>query len=308
MPCDIPQTEMLAIKAEPLAIKVMNRIHYQRQSGEFQQTLLKKQIKEDFIAVEEPLQISLSFYDLATQQYQNRILTLTMRTPGDDDALIYGFLLCEGIIKQKSDIERCEYKINEQTLNSNAVSVVLSKTVQPNWKVIERQFTNHSSCGICGKTSLNALQLKSPPRNEENTTRIDINNIFKLPELLREHQANFSQTGGLHAAGIFNNQQFDYIAEDVGRHNAVDKVIGLRCINHNSTHNNNQKMAILVLSGRISFELVQKAIMANINIIVSIGAPSSLAISAAKQFDLTLIGFTKTDNFNVYHGDWRINK
>jgi FdhD protein len=304
MPSDIPQTEILAIKADAHAIKIMHRIQYQKKPSAGQQGSFNKQVKEDYIAVEEPLQISLSFYDLATQQYQNRILTLTMRTPGDDDALIYGFLLCEGIVKQKSDIERCEYKINEQTLNSNAVSVVLSKTVQPNWKVIERQFTNHSSCGICGKTSLNALQLKSPPRNEENTTRIDINNIFKLPELLRAHQANFSQTGGLHAAGIFNNQQFDHIAEDVGRHNAVDKVIGLRCINHN----NNQKMAILVLSGRISFELVQKAIMANINIIVSIGAPSSLAISAAKQFDFTLIGFTKTDNFNVYHGDWRINK
>jgi FdhD protein len=303
MPSDIPT-------AEAQAIKIMNRIHYQRQPNSAKQLVVIKKIQEDYIAVEEPLQISLSYYDVTAQQYQSRVLTLTMRTPGDDEALIYGFLFAEGVITEKSDIEKCEFTVNEQTRDANEVKVILSKTVQPDWKVIERQFTNHSSCGICGKTSLNALQLKSPAGMAENTTRIDINNIFKLPDLLQAQQENFSQTGGLHAAGIFNNQAFVHIAEDVGRHNAVDKVIGLRCLSATKDDSKNieSQIAILVLSGRISFELVQKAIMANINIIVSIGAPSSLAISAAKQFDLTLIGFTKTDNFNVYHGDWRINK
>jgi FdhD protein len=284
-----------------LAIKKMPRIHYQRQPNEVQQIVLNKQLKDDDIAVEEPLQISLTYYDLQKQQYQTRILTLTMRTPGDDHALIYGFLLCEGIIKHKDDISACE--LNTQPHKANSVCVVLAENVQPNWKAIERQFTNHSSCGICGKTSLNALQLKSPTNSGENLSTINSVKVFQLPELLRQQQAIFSLTGGLHAAGLYGNNQFDYIAEDVGRHNAVDKVIGLRCLSKIIN-----QMVILVLSGRISFELVQKAIMANINIIVSVGAPSSLAITAAKQFDLTLIGFTKADSFNVYNGDWRVNK
>ncbi|WP_413699416.1 formate dehydrogenase accessory sulfurtransferase FdhD [Psychromonas sp. KJ10-10] len=262
--------------APPEAIKIMNRIHYQRQSGDAK---LQKQVQEDYIAVEEPLQISLSYYDLKSQQYQDRILTLTMRTPGDDEALIHGFLIAEGIIKKKDDIEGCKFKINKQSLHANEVMVHLSKTVQPDWKIIERQFTNHSSCGICGKTSLNALLLKAPAIKTENNTSIDSDKVFEIPQLLRQQQENFAQTGGLHAAGIFNNHQFDFIAEDVGRHNAVDKVIGLRCLDHKNINNH---IAILVLSGRISFELVQKAIMANINIIVSIGAPSSLAVSATE--------------------------
>lgn len=283
----------------------MPRIHYQRQPNEAQQTVLNKQLKGDDITVEEPLQISLAYYDLQKQQYQTRILTLTMRTPGDDHPLIYGFLLSEGIIKHKDDISACE--LNTQPQKANAVCVVLAEHVQPNWKTIERQFTNHSSCGICGKTSLNALQLKSPPINNKSITTINSDHVFELPELLRQQQAIFSRTGGLHAAGLYGDNQFHFIAEDVGRHNAVDKVIGLRCLNE-ITNQIDKKIAILVLSGRISFELVQKAIMANINVIVSVGAPSSLAITAAKQFDLTLIGFTKTESFNVYHGDWRIIK
>ncbi|PKG37664.1 formate dehydrogenase accessory sulfurtransferase FdhD [Psychromonas sp. Urea-02u-13] len=296
----------------PKAIKKMPRIRYQRQLNALDESVLSKRITEDDIAVEEPLQISLAYYDLQTQDFQKKILTLTMRTPGDDDALIYGFLICEGIIKHKNDISAFEYKMASrseesadanQIDHSNAVCVLLAKHVQPDWKVIERQFTNHSSCGICGKTSLNALQLKSPAHLDENLTTIHSHTLFDLPDLLREQQAIFSHTGGLHAAGLYDNQQFVHIAEDVGRHNAVDKVIGLRCLNDHKF-----AMTVLVLSGRISFELVQKAIMANINVIVSVGAPSSLAVSAAKQFDLTLIGFTKTDSFNVYNGDWRITK
>ncbi|MEI6895908.1 MAG: formate dehydrogenase accessory sulfurtransferase FdhD [Psychromonas sp.] len=276
-----------------LAVKVMPKQHYQRQSAQVQ-----KKLKEDIIIVEEPLQISLSFYDLASEQYQTKTLSITMRTPGQDRELIHGFLLCEGIISKKNDIIDCEFDMQQH--QGNAVCVVLAKYVQPNWRAIERQFTSHSSCGICGKTSLNALQLKAPVTTENKTT-INSDNVFQLPDQLREYQTTFSQTGGSHAAGLYCAGQFIATAEDIGRHNAVDKVIGLNCLTQTSNED-----TILVLSGRISFELVQKAIMANIHIIVAVGAPSAIAIKAAKKFNITLIGFTKTDSFNVYHGDWRV--
>ena len=135
----------------------------------------------------------------------------------------------------------------------------------------------------------------------ENKTTINCNKIYQLPEQLRLQQTIFSETGGSHAAGLYYANQFLATAEDIGRHNAVDKVIGMNCLAE--THNEEM---ILVLSGRISFELVQKAIMANIYIIIAVGAPSALAITAAKKFNVTLIGFTKKDSFNVYNGDWRI--
>jgi len=284
----------------PLAVKVMPKQHYQRQSAQHPQAgQWNKKLKEDLISVEEPLQISLSYHDLSSGQYQTKKLSITMRTPGHDRELVHGFLLCEGIINKKEDIIDCEF--DTQQHQGNAVCVVLAKHVQPNWRVLERQFTSHSSCGICGKTSLNALQLKAPVVVTEDRITIKSQHIFQLPELLRQHQAAFSQTGGSHAAGLYGSDQFLAIAEDIGRHNAVDKVIGMHCL----TQNGNTE-TVLVLSGRISFELVQKAIMANIFIIAAVGAPSALAVSAAKQFNITLIGFIKTDSFNVYHGDWRI--
>lgn len=283
-----------------LAVKVMPKQHYQRQSAEIQKTEKSyKKLKEDIIIVEEPLQISLSYYDLAKEQYQIKILSITMRTPGHDRELIHGFLLCEGIISKKDDITDCEFDIEQH--QGNAVCVVLAKHVQPNWRTIERQFTSHSSCGICGKTSLNALQLKAPVTMLENKTTINSDSIFQLPGLLREFQSIFSQTGGSHAAGLYAADQFLATAEDIGRHNAVDKVIGMNCLTQTSNED-----SVLVLSGRISFELVQKAIMANIHIIAAVGAPSALAITAAKKFNITLIGFIKNDSFNVYHGDWRL--
>lgn len=281
-----------------LAVKVVPKQHYQRKSTELHNDLWNKKLKEDVIIIEEPLQISLSYYDLPSKQYQTKILSITMRTPGNDRELMYGFLLCEGIINDKTDIKDCEFDTQQQ---GNAVCIVLAEHVQPNWKNIERQFTSHSSCGICGKTSLNALQLKAPMRLTENNITINSQKIYQLPEQLRQHQTIFSQTGGSHAAGLYYAEQFFATAEDIGRHNAVDKVIGISCLAETC----NEDM-ILVLSGRISFELVQKAIMANIYIIVAVGAPSALAIFAAKKFNITLIGFTKTDSFNVYHGDWRI--
>lgn len=293
----------------PLAVKEMPRQHYQNRSSTRDEGDNQKRLKEDFIAVEEPLQISLSCYNHSTQAYQTKILSITMRTPGEDRAMIYGFLLCEGIIRSQNDILDCEF--DTQQHQGNAVCVVLAKHVQPNWRAIERQFTSHSSCGICGKTSLNALELKVPEYNVESITTQTIKNmavisrqtICQLPELLREHQVIFSQTGALHAAGLYYSDRFLAIAEDIGRHNAVDKVIGMNCLSKAKSSN---EKTILVLTSRISFELVQKAIMANIHIIVAVGAPSALAIKAAQKFDITLIGFTKTDSFNVYHGDWRI--
>lgn len=295
------------VKNRPIAmpIKIMPKQYYQRKPLDNGESRCGKALKEDFIAVEEPLQISLSYFDSTKQSYQLRKLSITMRTPGEDSELVYGFLLSEGLINNQTDIVDCEFDIEQH--QGNAVCVTLAKHVQPNWQALERQFTSHSSCGICGKTSLNALQLKAPTTvakvGDNITSTIGTPTIFKLPEILRKQQALFSQTGGLHAAGLFKDEELLFIAEDIGRHNAVDKVIGMNCLT-SSDHDG----GILVLTSRISFELVQKAIMANISIIVAAGAPSALAISAAQKFDLTLIGFTKKHSFNVYHGDWRVKE
>lgn len=299
------------VNPSSLAVKVMPKQYYQNTSQVLNDECFKK-LKEDFIAEEEPLQISLSYYDLTKQAYQTKILSITMRTPGEDRELIYGFLLCEGVINSQFDITHCEFDTEQH--QSNAVCVTLAEHVQPNWKTIERQFTNHSSCGICGKTSLNALELKAPmstndtPVDKANAvTKISSHIICQLPQELRERQTIFAQTGGTHAAGLYCSGKFLAIAEDIGRHNAVDKVLGKSCLSQNENEGRTKHdTTILVLSGRISFELVQKAIMANIVMIVAVGAPSSLAIKAAQKFDLTLIGFTKPNSFNVYHGDWRL--
>lgn len=293
--------------ATAVAIKILPKQYYQNNVSAPEKGEWHKVLQEDFVAVEEPLQISLSYYDVSIQAYQTKKLSITMRTPGDDCAMVYGFLLCEGIINTQSDIIECEFDTEEH--HGNAVCVILAKHVQPNWQNIERQFTNHSSCGICGKTSLNALQLKAPSESVNNSalkpTEISSEQIFTLPEQLREQQAIFSQTGGLHAAGLYYENSSFNVAEDIGRHNAVDKVIGMHCL-AKGDHKETSEGAILVLSGRVSFELVQKAIMANVPMIIAVGAPSALAITAAQKFDITLIGFTKTNSFNVYHGDWRI--
>lgn len=264
----------------------------------------------DVVTIEEPLQLSLHYYDHISETYKQKVLLVMMRTPGEDKALITGFLFSEGIIKSIDDIEnyRDDEKYDELLSHgSNAIVVTLKKEIDLDWEELQRHFINHSSCGICGKTLLNSLSLKKEMKGNiqsiSSKAWLSIDEVLKLPDLISSKQKQYNKTGSAHGVGYVVDSEILYLSEDVGRHNAVDKVIGNMLLS-NTTNNN----AILLLSGRVSLELIQKALMANISVIVAIGAPSSLAVKVAKQFDLTLIGFVKKNRCNVYHGNWRIKK
>jgi len=254
---------------------------------------------KDMAIIEEPLLISLSFFDVNTQQYRLAELTLIMRTPSNDTELITGFLFNEQIIQSANDI--IEISVVDEDLNQNNIIVKLAQKIQPDWQHITRSFPSQSSCGVCGKTSLNALSIKTHNTLDNTSAWLSKESIIHFAQTLKTQQPLFNRTGSAHGAGYVVNNQWVCVYEDVGRHNAVDKVIGNILLN-----NVYATQSILVLSGRVSFELIQKAVVASIPVIVAIGAPSSLAISAAIQFNITLIGFTKPTQFNVYHGNHRI--
>lgn len=252
------------------------------------------QKKLDFIAVEETLEISLGFWEKDT--FISKNISITMRTPGADQELAIGFLYGEGIIKHPNEIEKIES-------DQNKVLISLKKGVVFNLKNIERHFYTSSSCGVCGKSSTDAVKLVANSQKNESNFSLSVELILELPQKMKDKQVNFKQTGGLHSSSIFTETgEFVSLFEDVGRHNALDKLIGSAFLKGNLPLKNN----ILLLSGRISFELVQKAIFAGISVVCAIGAPSSLAIDLAKEFDICLIGFIKKDSFNIYHGAERI--
>ena len=226
--------------------------------------------------------------------------SLIMRTPGHDKELVYGLLFAEGIIQQASDIRSIQAVEANGELSLNELDVELSESLILDAAKFERQFASYSGCGLCGKTSLQALELKQSRAFKPVACRLDSELIGRIKHLLAE-QPLFSQTGGVHAAGLVYQQdgqlQFNGLPffEDVGRHNALDKLVGHELIRHDLN-----QPGILVLSGRIGFELVQKAIMAGYSIIVALGAPSNLAIQAANQFNVALVGFAKAPRFNLY--------
>lgn len=251
--------------------------------------------ERDFLAVEEPLEIRLEF---AGKQHS---LSITMRTPGADFDLASGFLLTEGIIDrfdQISKIEHCDAQ-------KNIVNVELASDVKIDFQRLQRHFYTSSSCGVCGKTSIEALQINACPDLSQNPTTIDASLIHSLPEKLREAQIVFSTTGGLHAAALFDRLgHLILLREDVGRHNAVDKLIGAQFRAGKFPLSEN----LLLVSGRASFELVQKALMAGAPILAAVGAPSSLAVELAENFGMTLMGFVRDQRFNIYCGAGRINR
>jgi FdhD protein len=257
----------------------------------------------DILAVEEPLEIRLAYGSPNSLVTQN--LAVTMRTPGYDEELALGFIFTEGIITRNTDIDRIEHVFtNCSENNQNIIQVALNASVIPNLLHAERNFYTTSSCGVCGKTSIQAIRsVSSYPSESVNCDPIDPGIIVGLPDKLAKQQRLFADTGGLHAAALFSNEgELIFMREDVGRHNALDKLIGTSL---------NAKMlpltkSILLLSGRASFELVQKAAMASIPTIVAIGAPSSLAVSLAKEFGITLVGFLRNTRFNIYSGEERI--
>ena len=263
---------------------------------------------DDSVAIESPLEIRIVFG--ATSQRKDRSLSITMRTPGNDFELAAGFLLSEGIIQSGEDIDSFEFcgTVAEGESTSNQLRVNLSPSVDVDMSKLQRHFYTTSSCGVCGKASLDAIEAQdvSPIINKELAVAASL--VRKLPELLRLQQDIFGSTGGLHAAGLFSTSgELLHLREDVGRHNAVDKLIGKQLIDP-AAGQGREAMAnsILVVSGRASFELVQKAVVAQIPMMVAVGAPSSLAIDLANRFGLTLVGFNTGKKFNVYSCGERI--
>lgn len=253
---------------------------------------------DDLLAVEEPMEIRLGYG--APQKREQKSLSVTMRTPGNDFELAVGFLYTEGIINSVSDIEHIHYcKTVKPEEQNNVVRVELSPAVKINWKKLQRHFSTSSSCGVCGKSSIEAIEVDCGYIS--NDVKISADTIYGLPEKLHGHQTVFTYTGGLHASALFDDDGTSLmVREDVGRHNAFDKVIGAVLLKEEI------KGRIIVASGRASFELVQKAARASIPVMVAVGAPSSLAVELAKKSGITLIGFTKTDRFNIYTGKERI--
>lgn len=252
--------------------------------------------KADTIAVESPLEISITMLE-NNPKVINKNISITMRTPLNDEDLAIGFLFTEGVICSYSEIG----KIDAQ---ENKINVFLTAeaTFDPN--KLERHFYTSSSCGVCGKASIDAVKTERRIEVKQSNYKVDASTVLSLTEKLRKKQAVFESTGGLHAAALFtNNGEFIALREDVGRHNALDKLIGYTLQGNGFPLQDN----LLLLSGRASFELIQKAAMAGIQFITAVGAPSSLAIELAEEFNITLIGFLKNDKFNVYTGQNRLN-
>ena len=263
----------------------------------------RRQPDSDAVAVEEPLEIRLGY--LGTSGRASKSISITMRTPGDDFELAMGFLFGEGIIREAQDIdsvEHCGPPVNDDGLR-NVVRVELRSGVRIDFQRLERHFYTSSSCGVCGKASLDALRIQSHYAIEPDGLSIDPDTLCALPEELKERQQVFDRTGGLHASGLFDrNGVLGEVREDVGRHNALDKLVGSRFAAGELPLT---KHGVL-LSGRASFELVQKAMMAGCPMLAAVGAPSSLAVDLCKEFGITLVGFLRDGRFNIYAGAHRI--
>lgn len=263
---------------------------------------------EDWLAVEEPLEIRLTWGDA---RRETRSLSITMRTPGHDEELACGFLLSEGIIQCADDIESVSHmgKPSGERSLQNIVRVALKPHVEVDFDKLERHFYTSSSCGVCGKASLNAVRHQgiaplTRDGHSEDRVLVSAHTIQRLPQTLRESQSVFNQTGGLHASALFSiSGELQMLREDVGRHNALDKLIGAHLREHRPMNK-----SVLLVSGRASFELVQKALVARIPVMAAIGAPSSLAVELAQRFNLTLLGFVRADRFNIYSGEWRLKE
>ena len=252
---------------------------------------------EDLISIEEPLEISLKFKD--KDKWITKILSITMRTPGDDQHLVRGFLFNEQIVQNIKDIESIESfgdKVGQYNIQ-NKILVTLNNSENINIVNIKRDFITNSSCGVCGKSSLDALEIIKQNKTNSDQPKISKEIIIQSPSILKESQSEFSKTGGIHASGLFNsNGNLISVKEDVGRHNALDKLIGSALVDNQI----DPITQFITCSGRLNFELVQKVLMTNIGIMIGVGAPTSLAIDLANKFDMTLIGFVKMDSFNIY--------
>jgi len=241
---------------------------------------------EDVLAVEEPLEIRVAW------EQTEKNISVTMRTPGDDYDLAAGFLFTEGLIRSAEDIESIRH-----WGSPNIVRIGLRPGVRIDAGKLDRHFYTTSSCGVCGKTSIDAIRVVTAPLAR--TAPIDTAVVHRLPKLLEQNQSAFRATGGLHGAAVFTaTGDLLRIREDIGRHNAVDKVIGSLFRDGTTPLTG----SVLMVSSRASFELVQKAIVAGIAVLASVGAPSTLAVDLAREFGVTLLGFVRDERFNIYSG------
>ena len=259
--------------------------------------------KDDLISIEEPLEISLKFEK--DNQTITQLLSITMRTPGQDEDLVRGFLYNEQIIKDIkhiSSIEKFGDKVGQYNIQ-NKILVTLNNSSNVDITKIKRDFLTNSSCGVCGKSSLDALEVIKQDKTPKLEPKLNSKIIISAPDILRNNQTEFAQTGGIHASGLFNKDgTLINVKEDVGRHNALDKLIGNALINGQIDPSNQ----FITCSGRLNFELIQKVLMTNIGIVIGVGAPTSLAIDLANKFDMTLIGFVKKDSYNVYTNSQKV--
>ncbi|WP_136485713.1 formate dehydrogenase accessory sulfurtransferase FdhD [Vibrio sp. H11] len=258
-------------------------------------------IEHDPLAIEEPLQISLQWQDPDSKKRHSEEWSVTMRTPGDDAHLIRGLLYSQQVIMHFDQILALELADDEACNAENHWLVTLDHAQAHAMDNQTRRYISQSSCGVCGVTSMRALSLQREISVDNSVEWLDVATVSAMPELLSAQQPLFAATGAVHGAGYFADGKLIAVAEDVGRHNAVDKLIG-RLMHQQLL----QPQGILVLSGRVSFELMQKAAIAGIAVVVAVGAPSRLAVDMARQFDMTLIGFTKRHRFNIYHGHTRL--
>jgi FdhD protein len=257
----------------------------------------------DQVAVEEPLEIRLGYPSNGGRTATS--LSITMRTPGSDAELAVGFLYSESIITRAEDIQRVEHcgPAAPDTGNQNIVRVELAAHVAVDLGRLQRHFYTTSSCGVCGKSSLEALQTIGAVRLGSDAVRFSKDMLIQMPGALRKRQQAFEQTGGLHAAAAFDSQgEILVVHEDVGRHNAVDKVIGTLLMRNRLPASN----LGLIVSGRASFELMQKTLVAGIPLLAAVSAPSSLAVQLANEFNVSLIGFLRGNTFNIYSAGERI--
>ncbi len=258
--------------------------------------------KPDLVVAEEPLEIRIGHGPEDNREQFS--LSVTMRTPGNDEELCLGFLYTEGIINSMEEVISVTYceDLGRTEGMENLMRVELKPFVEISNEQFKRNFYTTSSCGVCGKASIDSIKVTCNPLSGE-SIHVTKELLFGLPDKLRDAQVVFEHTGGLHASGLFDVHG-TLIAhhEDVGRHNALDKLVGSRLMTDRTVF----PKSILVLSGRISFELVQKALRSGIQIIAAVGAPSSLAVNLAEEFGMTLVGFLKGDRFNIYTGKERI--
>ncbi len=259
---------------------------------------------DDSISIEEPLEISIRYKD--KDNWVSQILSITMRTPGHDEDLVRGFLYNEQIVQNINHIQSIESfgdKVGRYNLQ-NKILATLNNSENVNITKIKRDFLTNSSCGVCGKSSLDALEIIKKDKTPSINPKLNKEIILQSPNLLRDHQTEFSKTGGIHASGLFSsNGNLVAIREDVGRHNALDKLVG-HILDKKLLKSNNQ---FITCSGRLNFELVQKVLMINVGVMIGVGAPTSLAIDLANKFDMTLIGFVKKDSFNIYTNKQKVD-